>query len=105
MIKSIIKYILSMHEGYEHNTELNLEQLRVGFEGIFLTALIQSSFQIAVLMKRSYMHWFVWQVLLNKYALSSNQFGYTKVEEYLRVNTNSGFNDISVLQILWWWVL
>lgn len=54
--KSIIKYILSMHEEQEHNTELNLEQLRIGFEGIFLTALIQSAFQIAVLMKRSYMH-------------------------------------------------
>lgn len=46
MIKSIIKYIFSMHEEYEHNTELNLEQLRGGFEGIFLTVLIQSSFQM-----------------------------------------------------------
>lgn len=53
--KSIIKYILSMHEEHEHNIELNLEQLRVDFEDIFLTALIQSSLQIAVLMKRSYM--------------------------------------------------
>lgn len=44
-----------MHEEHEHNIELNLEQLRVDFEDIFLTALIQSSLQIAVLMKRSYM--------------------------------------------------
>lgn len=56
MGKGIIKYILSMHEEYEHNTELNLEQLRVDFEYVFLTTLIQSSFQIALLMKRSCMH-------------------------------------------------
>lgn len=37
------KIHLSMHEEYEHNTELNLEQLRVDFEDIFLTALIHSS--------------------------------------------------------------
>lgn len=54
--KGIIKYILSMQEEYEHNTELNLEQLRVDFKDVFLTTLIQLSFQIALLMKRSYMH-------------------------------------------------
>lgn len=57
MGKGILKYILSMHEEYEHNTELNLEQLRVDFKDVFLTTLIQSSFQIALLMKRSCMHW------------------------------------------------
>lgn len=56
MGKGILKYILSMHEEYEHNTELNLEQLRVDFQDVFLTTLIQSSFQIALLMKRSCMH-------------------------------------------------
>lgn len=82
-----------MHEEHEHNIELNLEQLRVDFEDIFLTALIQSSLQIAVLMKRSYMRWLSWQVLLNKCALPSNLFGYTKVEKHLKVNTNSGFGE------------
>lgn len=56
MGKGIIKYILSMQEEYEHNTELNLEQLGVDFKDVFLTTLIQLSFQIALLMKRSYMH-------------------------------------------------
>lgn len=31
-------------------------------------------------------------------ALFSSLLGYTKVEEHLKVNTNSGFNDISVLK-------
>lgn len=57
MGKGIIKYILSMQEEYEHNTELNLEQLGVDFKDVFLTTLIQLSFQIALLMKRSYMHY------------------------------------------------
>lgn len=56
MGKGILKYILSMHEEYEHNTELNLEQPRVDFKDVVLTTLIQSSFQIALLMKRSCMH-------------------------------------------------